>query len=94
MTQKLLGNSRLFLPSGYVGTACLAIGAIFKLLHLQGTVEVFQLGMLLFSVFGVWTLARVYFSKIDFQYKLLWMLGMIVAPVIVMWVYQIKNKMI
>jgi hypothetical protein len=90
--QRLLNNSRLFLILGVLGTGGIAAGVVFKLLHLQGTIVIMDIGMILFTLFGIWTLAKVYFSKINFEYKLLWMLGMVLAPVIVMWVYHIKNK--
>lgn len=94
MIQKLLDNNTWFIRIGIAGTAGMALGTIFKLLHLQGTLQIMQLGMILFAVFGVWTLGKVYFSNINFTQKLLWMLGILVVPVLGIWVYHIVNKRI
>ncbi|MGB0391647.1 MAG: hypothetical protein ACPGRC_10035 [Salibacteraceae bacterium] len=91
---KILNNTVLFLPFGVMGTAMLAVGALFKMLHYPGAAMTLQGGIILFFVFGIWTLAKVYFSEGSFTEKLLWMAGMILAPVIVMWVYHIKTKLI
>lgn len=91
---KFLNNTIFFIPLGVIGTIMLGVGALFKLQHYPGASLNLQGGMLLFAVFGVWTIAKVYFSESEFGAKVLWMLGMVVAPVIVMWVYHIKNKLI
>jgi hypothetical protein len=94
MLKSFLNNTLFFLPLWVLETVTLGTGGLFTIIHFPGAPVMLKTGIFLFAIFGIWTLAKVYVSNLGFSSKLLWMLGMAVAPVIFMWVYHIKNKSI
>ena len=77
---------------GTVATVTLLLSVLFKIFHLQGTISLFQIGIILYSVFGVWTMAITYFSSIKMRYKLMWMLLIVMVPILGVWIYHLLKK--
>ncbi|MFT5878751.1 MAG: hypothetical protein ACI8SA_002622 [Dokdonia sp.] len=77
---------------GTIGTVALLLSVLFKVFELHGTIALFQTGIMLFSVFGLWTISVAYFSDIKMRFKILWLLLMVALPFFGVWIYHMIKK--
>ena len=72
---------------GNIGTALVIIGVMLKTQHHAWASELFTVGYLIFMVFWIRLLVKIFRIDASMVYKMIWTIIVLVVPIIGAWIY-------